>query len=98
MQKYFVTQWFEPEPSFKGLLYIRELVARGHDVQVLTVFPNYPGGSVYPGYRIRPWMRDQIDGIQILRVALYPSHNKSGFRRALNYLSFAFSVAVMALS
>lgn len=95
MKILFVTQWFEPEPSFKGLLYIRELVARGHDVQVLTGFPNYPGGKVYPGYRIRPWMRDQIDGIQILRVALYPSHNKSGFRRALNYLSFAFSVAVI---
>jgi lipopolysaccharide/colanic/teichoic acid biosynthesis glycosyltransferase/glycosyltransferase involved in cell wall biosynthesis len=95
MKILFVTQWFEPEPSFKGLLYIRELVARGHDVQVLTGFPNYPGGKVYPGYRIRPWMRDQMDGIQILRVALYPSHNKSGLRRALNYLSFAFSAAVI---
>jgi lipopolysaccharide/colanic/teichoic acid biosynthesis glycosyltransferase/glycosyltransferase involved in cell wall biosynthesis len=91
----FVTQWFEPEPSFKGLLYIRELVARGNDVQVLTGFPNYPGGKVYPGYRIRPWMREQMEGIQILRVALYPSHNKSGHLRALNYLSFAFSTAVI---
>jgi lipopolysaccharide/colanic/teichoic acid biosynthesis glycosyltransferase/glycosyltransferase involved in cell wall biosynthesis len=95
MKILFVTQWFEPEPSFKGLLFIRELVARGHDVQVLTGFPNYPGGKVYPGYRIRPWMREEIEGIQILRVALYPSHNKSGLRRALNYVSFALSAAVI---
>jgi glycosyltransferase involved in cell wall biosynthesis len=90
-----LTQWFEPEPTFKGLLFARELAAQGHDVEVLTGFPNYPGGHVYPGYRIRPWVREQIDGISILRVALYPSHDKSGFRRALNYVSFAISAAVI---
>jgi glycosyltransferase involved in cell wall biosynthesis len=90
-----LTQWFEPEPIFKGLLFARELAARGHNVQVVTGFPNYPGGNVYPGYRIRPWVREEIDGISILRVALYPSHDESGFRRALNYASFAFSAAVI---
>ena len=90
-----LTQWFEPEPIFKGLLFARELAARGHNVQVVTGFPNYPGGNVYPGYRIRPWDREEIDGISILRVALYPSHDESGFRRALNYASFAFSAAVI---
>ena len=90
-----LTQWFEPEPTFKGLLFARELTARGHEVEVLTGFPNYPGGEVYPGYRIRPWVREQIDGIKVLRVALYPSHNNSGFHRALNYMSFALSAAAM---
>jgi glycosyltransferase involved in cell wall biosynthesis len=90
-----LTQWFEPEPTFKGLLFARELTARGHKVEVLTGFPNYPGGHVYPGYRIRPWAREQIDGISILRVALYPSHDKSAFGRALNYLSFAFSAVLI---
>jgi glycosyltransferase involved in cell wall biosynthesis len=90
-----LTQWFEPEPTFKGLVFARELAARGHDVEVLTGFPNYPGGDVYPGYRIRPWRREGIDGIRVLRVALYPSHDKSGFRRALNYVSFAISAAVI---
>jgi glycosyltransferase involved in cell wall biosynthesis len=90
-----LTQWFEPEPTFKGLLFARELAARGHDVEVLTGFPNYPGGNVYPGYRIRPWVRERINGISILRVALYPSHDKSGLRRALNYLSFAVSAALV---
>ena len=90
-----LSQWFEPEPTFKGLLFARELAARGHDVEVLTGFPNYPGGCVYPGYRIRPWVREQIDGISILRVALYPSHGKSAFGRVLNYVSFAISSALI---
>jgi len=89
------TQWFDPEPTFKGLLFAKELVARGFQVQVLTGFPNYPGGKVYPGYRIRPWMRERMDGIEILRVALYPSHSKSGIHRAFNYLSFALSAAIV---
>jgi colanic acid biosynthesis glycosyl transferase WcaI len=90
-----LTQWFEPEPTSKGLLFARELVTRGHEVEVLTGFPNYPGGKLYPGYRIRPWVRERIDGVRILRVALYPSHSNSGFQRALNYISFALSAALI---
>lgn len=90
-----LTQWFDPEPTFKGLLFARELAARGHEVEVLTGFPNYPGGKVYPGYQIRPWVREQIDGINVLRVALYPSHNNSGLHRVFNYASFALSAAVI---
>ena len=90
-----MTQWFDPEPTFKGLLFARELAARGHEVEVLTGFPNYPGGKVYPGYQIRPWVREQIDGINVLRVALYPSHNNSGLHRVFNYVSFALSAAVI---
>jgi glycosyltransferase involved in cell wall biosynthesis len=90
-----LTQWFDPEPTFKGLLFARELAARGHEVEVLTGFPNYPGGKLYPGFRVRPWTRQVIDGVRVLRVALYPSHNTSGFQRALNYGSFALSAAVL---
>jgi glycosyltransferase involved in cell wall biosynthesis len=90
-----LTQWFDPEPTSRGLAFARELAARGHDVEVLTGFPNYPGGKLYPGYRIRPWAREQIDSISILRVALYPSHDKSVVGRILNYASFAVSAALI---
>lgn len=95
MKILFLTQWFEPEPTFKGLLFARELVARGHEVEVLTGFPNYPDGKIYAGFRIRPWVREQMDGIDVLRVALYPSHNNSGLQRSLNYVSFALSAALI---
>jgi colanic acid biosynthesis glycosyl transferase WcaI len=90
-----LTQWFQPEPTFKGLPLARALRDRGHEVEVLTGFPNYPGGKVYPGYRVRPWSRETIDGIRVNRVALYPSHNKSAARRMLNYASFAAASALI---
>lgn len=86
-----LTQWFQPEPTFKGLPFAQALAARGHTVEVLTGFPNYPGGKLYPGYRLRLWQREVMEGIRVNRVALYPSHDRSGLRRMVNYLSFALS-------
>lgn len=88
-------QFFDPEPTLKGLTFARELVRRGHEVEVLTGFPNYPGGKVYPGYRIRPWSRETVEGIPVNRVALYPSHDKSALRRVANYASFALTAAAL---
>ena len=88
-------QFFAPEPHLKGLPFARELKARGHQVEVLTGFPNYPGGRVYEGYRIRPWQRETMEGIRVTRVPLYPSHDSSPIRRILNYASFALSAATL---
>lgn len=93
-----LTQWFQPEPQFKGLPFAKALIERGHEVQVLTGFPNYPGGKLYPGYKVRPWRRETIDGVRVTRAALYPSHDRSVFRRILNYTSFALSSAVLAFT
>jgi len=95
MRVLIITQWFEPEPTLKGIVLARELQKRGHQVEVLTGFPNYPQGVVYPPYKIRWFQREIMDGIPVVRVPLYPSHDSSGFRRALNYLSFAISAAVL---
>ena len=86
-----LTQWFDPEPTFKGLVFAKELVKQGFEVEVLTGFPNYPGGKVYPGYRIRLIQREVIDGVQVTRVPLYPNHDQSAIKRVLNYASFAAS-------
>lgn len=90
-----LTQWFDPEPTFKGLPFARELVRRGHEVQVLTGFPNYPGGKLYDGYKIRLLQREDLDGISVLRVPLYPSHDGSALKRIANYLSFAVASAFL---
>lgn len=89
-----LTQWFDPEPCFKGLAFARELKRQGHEVSVLTGFPNYPGGRLYPGYCVKPWQRETMDGIPILRVPLYPSHDRSALGRILNYTSFAVAAAI----
>ena len=90
-----LTQWFDPEPSFKGLAFARELARRGDTVEILTGFPNYPGGKVYPGYRIRPWQIERMEGFRVCRVALYPSHDRSALRRSFNYVSFAVASAIL---
>jgi glycosyltransferase involved in cell wall biosynthesis len=93
----YLTQWFEPEPTFKGLGFAKSLQERGFDVDVLTGFPNYPSGKLHPGYKIRPIRREVIEGLRVTRVALYPSHDNSGFRRSLNYLSFFASACLYLL-
>jgi colanic acid biosynthesis glycosyl transferase WcaI len=95
MRILFVIQWFQPEPTLKGLPLAKELVKLGHEVEVLTGFPNYPSGKLYPGYRIRFLQKEVIEGVSVTRVPLYPSHDTSGFRRILNYMSYAFSAALI---
>jgi len=92
-----ITQWFDPEPTSKGLFFARELLKRGFDVEVVTGFPNYPGGKMYPGYRIRSIQREVIDGVRVTRLPLYPSHDRSKIGRVLNYLSFSASVVIYGL-
>ena len=92
-----LTQWFDPEPTFKGLVMARELVRQGFEVEVVTGFPNYPRGVPYPGYKVKWLQREMIDGVMVTRVPLYPSHDRSAVRRVLNYLSFAASALVYVL-
>jgi colanic acid biosynthesis glycosyl transferase WcaI len=98
MKVLYLTQWFEPEPAMKGLGFVQELQARGIDCDVATGFPNYPGGRVYPGYAIRAFQREQMAGVQVDRLPLYPSHDSSSFGRALNYLSFLCSALIYLLA
>lgn len=86
-----LTQWFDPEPTFKGLIFAEELVRQGFSVEVVTGFPNYPGGKLYPGYEIKWIQREFIGGVDVTRLPLYPNHDQSVIKRGLNYCSFALS-------
>jgi colanic acid biosynthesis glycosyl transferase WcaI len=97
MRLLMLTQWFDPEPTLKGLLFAKEMVKRGFDVEVVTGFPNYPGGKVYPGYRIKLFQKEIIDGVSVIRLPLYPSHSRSKIGRVVNYLSYALSILVYGL-
>ncbi len=92
-----LTQWFDPEPTFKGLAFARELVRRGFEVEVVTGYPNYPVGRLYPGYKLSLLRREVIDGVKIARVLIYPSHDQSAIRRILNYASFGLSSFIYGL-
>jgi colanic acid biosynthesis glycosyl transferase WcaI len=94
-----LTQWYDPEPgpaALPGVL-ARGLAARGHEVQVVTGFPNYPTGEIANGYRLARRMDERLDGVGVRRVALYPSHDASAVRRGANYASFGASALVSGL-
>jgi glycosyltransferase involved in cell wall biosynthesis len=98
MRILYLTQWFEPETHVvKGLKFAQALQGAGHEVTVVTGFPNYPAGRLYPGYRLRPHQGERMDGVEVVRLPLYPSHDTSALRRSLNYLSFFASVFVYLL-
>lgn len=93
-----LSHWFDPEggaAAGPGTI-ARALQGRGHQVDVLTGFPIYPAGKVFDGYDIRPYMREEIRGINVHRVPIYPSHDDSAARRMANYLSFAASSTLAA--
>lgn len=94
-----LTQWYDPEPgpaSLPGVL-ARGLLDRGHDVQVLTGFPNYPTGKLAPGYRMARRLDEDRDGVRVRRVALYPNHDAAAHRRFANYASFGSSAVLSGL-
>src|SRR5574341_500839 len=95
MRVIFLTITFHPEPAIHGLPLAKCLAARGYEVKVLTAFPQYPIGRIYPGYRWRLWQWETVDGIRVLRVPIYPSHDDSAVRRMLTYLSFALAAATV---
>ena len=95
-----LSQWYEPESggaSIPGVL-ARGLSRRGHDVRVLTGFPNYPTGRIYPGYRQRARHQEVSGGVTVTRVPLLPNHDSSTAKRAANYGSFAVSASSLGLS
>lgn len=99
MKILFITQWFDPEPgAIRGLPLAKYLASRGDEVEVLTGFPNYPGGKLYPGYRMKLRDRSRVDGVSLLRVPLYPNHGASALGRLANYGSFALSSASIGLA
>jgi glycosyltransferase involved in cell wall biosynthesis len=98
MRVLYLTQWFDPEPNIiKGLAFVRALHAAGHDVTVVTGLPNYPSGRIYPGYRLRLIQHEELEGVRITRLPLYPNHDNSALGRSLNFLSFFVAVLFYCL-
>lgn len=86
-----LTIYHDPEPIPKTGELARALRERGHDVTVVTAFPHYPDGHLYPGYRLRPWTWETRDGVPVLRTYIYPYHGTRALLRIVNYLSWMIS-------
>lgn len=95
-----VTQWFPPEPGTLVAAALADgLAGRGHHVDVVTGFPNYPTGRVHAGYPMQRYRRDERSTrVTVHRAPLYPSHDAHAARRMLNYGTFAASASVTTRS
>jgi putative colanic acid biosynthesis glycosyltransferase WcaI len=97
MRVLFLTHYFHPEvgaSQTRILESARVLHARGHQVTVLTGFPNYPDGVIPEPYRGRWRQTEWLDGIKVIRRAVYPAPNRGFWRRLINHGSFALSSMV----
>jgi len=90
----FLCQYFPPEmgaPSARTYEHTRYWASLGHEVTVITGFPNHPTGVIRPEYRGYSIKREQVEGINLLRTWIYVAANKGFAKRVLNFLSFFLS-------
>ena len=66
-----VSQYFYPE-TFRVNTLCTQLVKRGHEVTVLTGYPQYPQGKIYPGYGFNIPYEKQWKGAKIQRIKMRP--------------------------
>ncbi|WP_446810858.1 glycosyltransferase family 4 protein [Methylomonas sp. 2BW1-5-20] len=91
-----VSQYFWPE-SFRISDVAKTLAEKGVHVEVLTGKPNYPGGNIFPGYRVRGYQKEVYEGVTVHRIPLFP-RGRGGWRLAFNYLSFVLTGLIFAPS
>jgi colanic acid biosynthesis glycosyl transferase WcaI len=103
MKILYVSQYFPPEmgaPAARAAELSRHWATAGHEVTVLTGFPNHPTGVVPPEYRHkfrRLVLREKTDGVNLVRTWLLPFPNRKAYERMLNYSSFCVSAASTGL-
>ena len=97
MRILFLTDNFPPEtnaPASRTYEHAKCWVAAGHRVTVVTGAPNFPSGRIHAGYRNRLWLREAMDGIDVVRVWTYITANEGFLKRTLDYLSFMVSAII----
>lgn len=86
MRILFLRDNFPPErnaPATRVYAHACYWVKWGHEVTVITGAPNFPEGSVSPGYRNRWYAMELMDGIRVVRVETSITANEGVALRTL---------------
>jgi len=100
----YVSQYFPPEmgaPAARAAELSRHWARMGHEVTVLTGFPNHPTGVVPEDWRSRlhgMHYAETVNGVRVVRTWLWPLPNRKAHERIRNYASFCISAAVSGLA
>ena len=95
-----MTQYFYPEPSAatnRLLSFARGFAAKGHTVQVLCEFPNYPSGKLAKHHRYKLFEKEKFENFTIIRTFIIPPTRFGVISRLLNYASFFVSSFLVGL-
>lgn len=104
MKILYVSQYYPPEmgaPAARASELAHHWALAGHDVSVLTGFPNHPTGIVPNKWRSRLRRlvyREKVDGVTVYRTWLWPLPNRKAHERMRNYASFCISAALRGLA
>ena len=91
MRIVYLCHYFVPEisaPSARLYEMSRAWVERGHQVTVVTGFPNHPTGVIPREYRGKLRTTETLDGIRVLRNWLYATPNEGFVRKSISHLTF----------
>ncbi|MEZ5064389.1 MAG: glycosyltransferase family 4 protein [bacterium] len=100
MRVLYVSQYFPPEigaTQSRAWEMARGIAGVGHEVTVVTEFPNHPTGKIPRSYRWRLWTRSRESGVDVIRVPVLASTAKTFARRMAFYISFALAASVAIL-
>jgi glycosyltransferase involved in cell wall biosynthesis len=100
----YVSQYFSPEmgaPAARAAELAHHWAEAGHEVSVLTGFPNHPTGVVPEEWRSRLrrlTYHEKAGAVNIFRTWLWPLPNRRAHERMRNYASFCVSAALRGLT
>lgn len=104
MKILYVSQYFPPEmgaPAARAAELAYHWAEAGHNVSVLTGFPNHPTGIVPAEWRsrLRRLIYHKKSGrVDVFRTWLWPLPNRKAHERMRNYASFCFSASLRGLT
>ena len=103
MRILYISHLYDPEPGAQPVR-VRQLAhhwaALGHEVTVLTGFPNHPEGRIFPEYRSRFWKfvdSSMDNGVRVVRTWLIPRPNQGALNRSVVFSTFTVSAALAGL-
>lgn len=100
MRILYLSQYFPPEvgaTQTRAHEMAQGLLAAGHGVTMLTEVPNHPEGIIRPAYRGKFWAREQLEGLDVIRVWVKTAPVKTMRTRLAFYLSYMFNAALAGL-
>lgn len=100
MRILYLSQYFPPEvgaTQTRAYEMAQGLLRAGHQVTMLTEVPNHPEGVIRPAYRGRFWVREGLDGIDVVRVWVKTAPVKTMRTRLAFYLSYMANAALAGL-